>query len=153
LDEPAWSWVRCDLDPDHPIWQPLFDILPTSEGGRRRRMVCGAVDDIDAAVVWSRIGAGFQDTIDRCRRSGPAEVHPAALPTRADRAPCPAPALGPAGADGTAWDGREGLPGGWWRLPHDIRLQVRTLVRPVDGLMLSTDLHDGFAQTGPSYVD
>jgi hypothetical protein len=119
--------------------------------------VCGAVDDIDITFVVSRLGAGFEDGIDRCRRCGATQVDNAEVRARTERAPWPAPAPGPVGADGCPWDGREGLPGGWWRLPCEVGLRVRTLVRaavgPGDGLMLSTDLYDGFGHPGPVFVD
>ncbi len=75
LDDEPWSWVRCDLHPDHPVWRPLFDILyPRNTGPGVRCTVCDALDAIDTAVVPSRIGADYQDTIDRCRRCGATEV-------------------------------------------------------------------------------
>jgi hypothetical protein len=120
--------------------------------------VCGAADDIDTAFVPSRVEPDHRDDrIDRCRRCGATTVDYAEMRVRTERAPWPTPAPGPIGADGTTWDGREGLPGGWWRLPCEVGLRVRTLLRApigaVEGLMLSTDLHDGFDQSGPAFVD
>jgi hypothetical protein len=152
LDDEPWSWVLSDLRPEHPLWQPLFAPVQGSDEGRRCT-VCGAVDDIDTTFVPSRLGGGFDDGIDRCRRCGATQVDNAEVRARTERAPWPAPAPGPVGADGTAWDGREGLPGGWWRLPCEVGLRVRTVVRALDGLMLSTDLRDGFGQPGPVFVD
>jgi hypothetical protein len=153
LDTPPWRWVPCDLGPGNPVWQTLFDTVPTPGGTRRRCTVCGAVDDIDTTVVWSRIGAGHQDTIDRCRRCGSTRVPYAELPARNERAPWPAPGPAPTGADGTVWDGREGLPGGWWRMPHDITLRIRAHGTGLDGLVVSTQMHCSFAPAGSAYVD
>jgi len=154
LDDEPWSWLPSNLGPDHAVWRPLFAPLPEpGTAASRRCTVCGAVDAIDTAVVASRFGAAHEDTIRRCCRCGSTEVGYAESPVRAERAPWPAPAPGPAGADGTGWDEREGLPGGWWRLPYDLRLRVRTVVRAADGLILSSDLHDGFGPAGRVYMD
>jgi len=59
----------------------------------------------------------------------------------------------PPGNDEYWPDEHHRMPAPWWRMPDDIRLQVRIRHSEIPDLLLSSDLYDSLSVHGPLYVN